>query len=142
MIRSEFHLLPLYFSALKIFAVSLAILIFYFLPSLWYGIAKKMNKHKLYIFNFLFGWSVIGWWWCWELAASRRSFNSGPYFKRAFIRSLFSMMIVCGVIIITTIIKLDLQPNAIDDTQITVIKPSWMIGNVKSKIHYSFHEDV
>ncbi|MBE7561426.1 hypothetical protein H7F10_00300 [Acidithiobacillus sp. HP-6] len=96
----------------------------------------------MYIFNFLFGWSVIGWWWCWELAASRRSFNSGPSFKRAFIRSLFSMMIVCGVIIITTIIKLDLQPNAIDDTQITVIKPSWMIGNVKSKIHYSSHEDV
>jgi hypothetical protein len=142
MIRSEFHLLPLYFSALKIFAVSLAILIFYFLPSLWYRIAKKRNKHKLYMFNFLFGWSVIGWWWCWELAASRRSFNSGPSFKRAFIRSLFSMMIVCGVIIITTIIKLDLQPNAIDDTQITVIKPSWMIGNVKSKIHYSSHEDV
>ncbi len=142
MIRAEFRLLPLYFSALKIFAVSLAILIFYFLTSLWYRVAKKRNKYKLYIFNFLFGWSLIGWWWCWELAASRRSFNSGPSFKRAFIRSLFSMMIVCGGIIITTIIKLNLQPNAMDNTKITVIKPSWNIDNVKAKQRSSSHEDV
>jgi len=142
MIRPGFHLLPLYFSALKIFAVSLAILIFYFLPSLWYRMAKKRNRYKLYIFNFLFGWSVIGWWWCWELTASRRSFHSGPSFKRAFLRSLFSIVIVCGGIIITAIIKLNLQPKAMDDTQITVIKPAWNIDNVKSKQHGISHEDV
>jgi len=52
------------------------------------------------------------------------------------------MMIVCGGIIITTIIKLNLQPNAMDNTKITVIKPSWNIDNVKAKQRSSSHEDV
>jgi len=41
MTRPALHLLPLYFSALKIFAALLTIFIFYFLPSLWYRFTKK-----------------------------------------------------------------------------------------------------
>ncbi|WP_176211933.1 superinfection immunity protein [Acidithiobacillus thiooxidans] len=140
MTRPALHLFPLYFSALKIFAALLTILIFYFLPSLWYRFAKKRSDFKLYVVNFLFGWSMVGWWWCWELAVSKISFNSAPSFKRAFTRSLLSIFIICCGIFITTVIKLNLQPNSIDKTQFSVVKPSWNKYTVKAKPYDDPHE--
>lgn len=140
MTRPALHLLPLYFSALKIFAALLTILIFYFLPSLWYRFTKKRSNFKLYMVNFLLGWSVVGWWWCWELAISKMSFNRGPSFKRAFIRSLLSIFLICCVIFITTVIKLNLQSNSINKTQIIVVKPSLSKDTAKAKSYDNSHE--
>ncbi|WP_414039698.1 superinfection immunity protein [Acidithiobacillus sp. M4-SHS-6] len=131
MTGTEFHILPLYLSILKKSAIICAAFIGYLLPSLW--CRTKKNRYGLYLINFFLGWTVIGWWWCWELATTQSSFNRGPSFKRAIKRGVVTILLLCCGIFMAIFIALHVNPGAMNKTQVTVVQPAWNMNAVKLK---------
>lgn len=43
------------------FVIVLVVLLFYFIPTMIAGIAKKKNSTALFILNLFLGWTFIGW---------------------------------------------------------------------------------
>lgn len=133
MTDTAFHILPLYLAILKKSALISAVFIGYFLPSLWYRAKKKKMRYSFYLINLLLGWTVVGWWWCWEITATRISFNREPSFKRALKRGVVSILLLCFGIFMVILIELHVNPGAMNKTQITVAQPQVNISALKLK---------